>query len=181
MSDEHQDRQNSEMPAVRTTIVGGRPPGSGVPLGSVPRGVEILIQKAAVDPDFKAVLLEKRSAAAAEIELTLQPAEAAMLDAIPAEQLEAIINNTKVPEKTRRALLGTVGLATLVALGVVAVCTPAGHRIDRPQPRGIRPDMPPKMGTETQPASNSNGSEDDTDKPKPAPTGIRPDRPSNSR
>jgi hypothetical protein len=178
---EDQPERPPEMPAVSTTIVGGRPPGSGVPLGSVPRGVEILIQKAAVDPDFKAILLEKRSAAAAEIELTLQPAEAAMLDAIPAGQLEAIIKNTKVPENTRRSLLGTVSLATLAALGVVTLTSSLGHRIARPKSRGIQPDVPKKAATDTQPASNSTESEDDTNRPKPAPTGIRPDRPSDSR
>ena len=191
MSDEPRDHQKPEMPAVRTTIVGGRPPGSGVPVGSIPRGVEILIQKAAVDPEFKALLLEKRSAAAAEIELTLQPAEAVMLDSVPAEQLEAIIAGTKVPEKTRRALLGTVTVATLAALGVISFCTPTtrgiqpdvppttlGVRPDQiPTTRGIQPDVPPKADTDTRPASESPEPEDKTPKPNLAPTGIRPDKP----
>jgi len=163
------------MPAVRTTIVGGRPPGSGVPLGAVPRGVEILIQKAAVDPEFKALLLEKRSAAAAEIELILQPAEAVMLDSVPAEQLEAIIAGTKVPEKTRRALLGTVTVATLAALGVISFCTPTT--------RGIQPDVPPTTGTDTQPAPEPRDSEVGTDRldPRMRTRGIRPDRPPGAR
>lgn len=197
MSDEPRDRQKPEMPAVRTTIVGGRPPGSGVPLGSVPRGVEILIQKAAVDPDFKALLLEKRSAAAAEIELPLQPAEAAMLDNAPTEQLEAIITGTKVPEKTRRALLGTVTAATLAVLGVsiivpslarsrgiepdVPPTTPGVRPNQIPTTRGIQPDVPPTIGTDTQPDSEPPEPEDKTPKPNLAPTGIRPDRPSEAK
>ena len=189
MSDEPRDHRSSEMPAVRTTIVGGRPPGSGVPLGAVPRGVEILIQKAAVDPEFKALLLEKRSAAAAEIGLTLQPAEAAMLDSVPAEQLEAIIAGTKVPDKTRRALLGTVTVATLAALGVALLTPSLGSRPDRLQTTGIRPapghEPEPEPETDTQPAPlppHHPEAENGGEYPTTAPTrGIRPDRPSGSR
>ncbi len=193
MSDEPRDHQKPEMPAVRTTIVGGRPPGSGVPLGAVPRGVEILIQKAAVDPEFKVLLLEKRSAAAAEIGLTLQPAEAAMLDSVPAEQLEAIIDKTKVPENTRRALLGTVTVATLAALGVgILVSSLAGTQGIRPgregQTAGIRP-LPahqpdPEPETDTQPAPLSADHPQDANRKYPTTSpsrGIRPDRPSGSR
>jgi len=43
---ERQDRQASEMPAVRTTLLGVGLP-DRVCGGSIPRGVEILIQKAA--------------------------------------------------------------------------------------------------------------------------------------
>ncbi len=175
MSDEPRDRQNREMPADRKTNAEGHSSGSGVPLGPVPRGVEILIQKAAVDPDFKALLLEKRSAAAAEIELTLQPAEAAMLDNVPAGQLEAIIAGTKVPEKTRRALLGTVTAATLAVLGVSMILPSLARS------RGIEPDVPPKRGTDSQPASDSPEAESNTPKQKSAPTGIRPDRPSEAK
>jgi|GEM_PF-1218437 len=38
----------SEQPAVRTTIVGERPPGPGKGVGSVPRGIKVLVKKAAV-------------------------------------------------------------------------------------------------------------------------------------
>jgi len=193
MSTEPRDRQNPEMPAVRTTIVGGRPPGSGVPLGPVPRGVEILIQKAAVDPDFKALLLEKRSAAAPEIGLTLQPAEAAMLDGVPAQQLEAIIARTKVPENMRRVLLGAMTAAALAALGgsivipLLARTQTLGSRPDwglnsagsRPKPVyepepevDTRPPVPPE------PAQAEGGGEYPTTAPS---RGIRPDRPSGSR
>ncbi len=42
-----------EQEVVRTTIVGGRPPGSGQRLGPIPRGIEVLVRKASVDPEFK--------------------------------------------------------------------------------------------------------------------------------
>jgi hypothetical protein len=178
------------MPAVRTTIVGGRPPGSGVPVGSIPRGVEILIQKAAVDPDFKAVLLAKRSAAAAEVELTLSPAEAAILDAVPADQLEAIIAGTKVPEKTRRVLLGTVTVAALGALGAAVLLPSLGSRPDRFDSLGMRPEDDREPEPAPRPEASPQqavppAAESKNPSTRPSTTapsrGIRPDRPAGSR
>jgi hypothetical protein len=83
-----------EQPAVRTTIVGGRPPGSGRAVGDIPRGLEVLVKKAAVDPDFRRRLLAERAEVAQRIGLTLTPAEALMLATVPAEQLAAIIDQT---------------------------------------------------------------------------------------
>lgn len=107
-----------ESNVVRTTIVGGRPPGSGQPLGSIPRGIEILVKKAAVDPEFKSVLLARRESAADEIGLELAPTEVMMLRAVPNEQLEAIVGRTRVPDEHRRAFLGKVAAVMLAALGV---------------------------------------------------------------
>jgi len=109
-----------EMEAVKTTIVGGRPPGSGKHVGEIPRGIEVLIKKAAVDPGFKALLLARRSGAAGEIGLVLQPSEAAMIDAVPAGQLEAIVARTKVDSRILPAFLGKVAAVMLVALGASA-------------------------------------------------------------
>ena len=64
-------RKVQEREAVRTTIVGGRPPGSGKSVGMIPRGVEVLLKKAAVDPLFRDLLLERRAGAAGEIGLGL--------------------------------------------------------------------------------------------------------------
>jgi hypothetical protein len=136
-----------EQEAVRTTIVGGRPPGSGQPLGAIPRGLEVLIKKAAVDAEFRRRLLTGRAAAAAEIGLALDPAEAMMLAAAPAEQIEAIIARTSVPQEHRRAFLGQAAAAMAAALGIVTAtgCEPQtkGIRPDRPVDRGARPDQPP--------------------------------------
>jgi len=44
--------KTDEREAERTTIVGGRPPGSGRSNVAVPRGIEVLLKKAAVDPEF---------------------------------------------------------------------------------------------------------------------------------
>ncbi len=58
-----------EQEAVRTTIVGGRPPGSGQRLGPIPRGIEVLVRKASVDAEFRRVLLAERAQAARRIDL----------------------------------------------------------------------------------------------------------------
>ena len=195
MSQEDRTERPEEMPAVKTTIVGGRPPGSGKPIGNIPRGMEILIKKAAVDPEFKQLLMEKRAEAATELELELDPAEAAMLNSVPAEQLEAIIANTKVPDPLRRALLGTlVGAALVAAIGALIVPTfvhSRGIQTDHPQTAGISPDESPTLGIRPdypeQEARDDEQNDASTTKPapptrgltadRPAPTGIRPDHP----
>ena len=128
----------TEQEAVRTTIVGGRPPGSGQGVGPIPRGIEVLVKKASIDPSFRELLLEKRAEAAAEIGLNLDAAEVMMLRAVPDEQLDAIIKQTSVPRQHRRAFLGTAATAMLAALGVIT----AGCEIKSEAPKGIRPDKP---------------------------------------
>ncbi len=106
-------------------------------MNDIPRGIEVLVKKASVDGDFKALLLERRSRAADEIGLTLEPAEAAMLDAVPDAQLETIIANTTVAPSRRAAFVGTAAAIMLAALGA-ASC-------DEVMPvTGIAPDRPPK-------------------------------------
>jgi hypothetical protein len=170
----HADRPQ-EQEAVRTTIVGGRPPGSGQGVGNIPRGIEVLIKKAVVDPSFRELLLDRRAAAADEIGLQLEPAEATMLAAAPRAQLETVIANTRVPEEHRRVFLGKVAAAMFAAIGIVATsCSPAskGDRPDRPPTKGINPDRPTPAGIKPEPPPAIE------DAPKPSPSrGIRPDRP----
>jgi hypothetical protein len=128
----------TEQPAVRTTIVGGRPPGSGQPVGDIPRGMEVLVKKAAVDAGFRDVLLSRRAAAADLIGLTLDKTEAAMLAAIPAAQLEAIVGATRVPTKLHAVFMGAAAAAMLAALGAGA----ARAEDDRPYAGGAAPDEP---------------------------------------
>jgi hypothetical protein len=130
-----------EPEAVRTTIVGGRPPGGGANVGDIPRGVEVLIKKAAVDPTFNRLLLEKRAEAAKTIALKLEPAEAAMLSAVPEAQLKAIVANTKVSPSLRPAFLGYAAGVMLAALGTATLgCNGDGG--PGPTTEGIRPDRP---------------------------------------
>jgi hypothetical protein len=158
----HADR-SQEQEAVRTTIVGGRPPGSGKGVGNIPRGIEVLVKKAAVDPAFKAILLDRRASAAGKIGLELGPAEAMMLAAAPRDQLEAVIDNMHVPEEHRRAFLGKVAAVMLAAIATaVTGCPPP----QRPATKGIRPERwaPKKVKDEPPP------SEVKPDRPKPAGT-----------
>ena len=131
-----------EQESVRTTIVGGRPPGSGQPIGPIPRGIEILLKKAAVDAEFRELLLADPNRATATIELTLEDVEQAMLQTIPKEQLAAIIDQTEVPEPYRRIFLGTAAasMLTLLTGGVIlSTCTLGIRPGDSGKPAGIRP------------------------------------------
>jgi len=161
-----------EAEAVRTTIVGGRPPGGGANVGDVPRGVEVLIKKAAVDPKFKKLLLGKRAEAAEAIALKLEPAEAAMLNAVPETQLDAIVANTKVNPSLRPAFLGYAAGVMLAALGAtISAC-------DGPfdATLGSRPDPPPKTPPWVVDDSN-NATKQKEKEDEPVTRGIRPGRP----
>jgi hypothetical protein len=100
----------------------------------ISHSIEVLIKKASVDPEFRRLLLDKRSQAAKEINLELSQAEVDILNVIPHEQLEKIIENTKVPPEQKPVFLSTFGkvmLATAVA-GTVAIglLTPSlGHTL----------------------------------------------------
>jgi hypothetical protein len=131
-----------ERDAVRTTIVGGRPPGSGKDIGEIPRGIEVLVSKASLDAEFRTLLLERRAEAADEIGLALSPAESMMLAAIPAAQLEAVIARTKVDPSNRRAFLGRAAAVMLVALGPALAHRKAEGGWGGTD--GIMPDRPPE-------------------------------------
>ena len=139
-----------EMPAVKTTIVGGRPPGCGKTLGEIPRGIEVLVKKAVVDPAFRKILLTRRAAAADEIGLALTPQEALMLDHVPAAQLEAIIARTKVDPSRWNAFLGRAAGVMLAALGASAVVSESDGQISK----GERPDVPTSATAPSQPSSH---------------------------
>jgi hypothetical protein len=182
----------SEQEAVRTTIVGGRPPGSGRNNIAVPRGIEVLVKKAVVDPEFRELLFEQRGGAAAAIELELDPAENAMLNAIPREQLAQIVAQTRVPLEQRRVFLGRIAAAMLAVLGVgLAACKPKSRGIQSDRPGntlakadattpafsslGVRPDIPETSPTNAPPSTNQ-PAPPSTNQP-PRTKGIQPDRP----
>ena len=105
-----------EQGAAKMRIGGERPPGNRNAQAQAPRGIEILVKKAAVDPEFRATLHERRAQAARQIDLDLTPAEEAMLDTVPAAQLEAIITRTRVKLPAVPALLGRSAATMQVAL-----------------------------------------------------------------
>jgi hypothetical protein len=176
-----------ENEAVRTTIVGGRPPGCGRNNSAVPRGIEVLVKKSAVDAAFRERFLEVRDAAASEIGLELEPAEAAMLRCVPRQQLSQIIDHTDVPDEQRRAFLGKVAAIMLAALGVGA----SGCDMEEVgQPAGIQPDRPERTPSRTNTTSTavSKGIRPEEVRPRASRTntpsvsttrGVQPDRPQN--
>ena len=127
--------RKEEQEAIRTTIVGGRPPGCGQPVGEIPYGIEILVKKAAVDAEFKKLLLSEREKAADTIGLELNPSEIMMLKAVTEEQLKVIIDETEVKPEHKSSLLGKVAAVMIAALGFsVTACSETP-----PMCGGIRP------------------------------------------
>ncbi|MGD8718946.1 MAG: carboxypeptidase-like regulatory domain-containing protein [Candidatus Zixiibacteriota bacterium] len=110
--------------------------------GEAPRNVEVLIHKAAVDPAFKKKLLEKRAGAADDIALTLTAAEAAILEAVPEDQLKAIVGRTRVSPGLRPVFLGYAAAAMLAALATRA--TPAEVDDAPVKSYGAQPGVPPE-------------------------------------
>jgi hypothetical protein len=109
---------------------------------SARRGVDVLLKKAAVDPAFKKLLFEKRGAAAQAIGLKLDAAEAALIEAVPESQLDAVIARTAVSPKIRPAFLGCAAGVMLAALGATTACDGLTDATF-----GNRPDPPPPTGT----------------------------------
>jgi hypothetical protein len=119
---------------------------------SIPRGIEVLVKKATIDPAFKTLLLDRRAAAAAEIGLALSAAEAALLTAASRAQLEAIIARTTVPAEHRRAFLGKAAAAMLATVAVVA---PTAGCIKGIRPDRFPPPEPEKSDPKTRPAEKT--------------------------
>ena len=115
---------------------------SGQSFAPIPRGIEVLVKKAAVDPEFRAVLLEHRAAAAQQIDLELEPSEAMMLRAVTDGQLEAIIARTTVPQQHRRAFLGKAAAAMLAAVGVMGPGAAEGFAVGKTGGGGAMADRP---------------------------------------
>ena len=178
--------QANEQDAMRTTIVGGRPPGSGRANITVPQGIEVLVKKAAVDAEFRELLLDQRGGAAAVIGLELDPAESDILTTIPRDQLAQIIGVTVVPVEQRRVFLGRVAAAMLAALGAGLVgCEPElasrGVRPGKPEKTSPPPTAPPNQPTNSVTSTNTPAVAVGL-RPTPPPSsfpsrGMQPDRP----
>jgi hypothetical protein len=92
-----------------------------------------------VDAAFREVLLTERAAAADRIGLKLEPAEAAMLAAIPAKQLEQVVAGTRVSPHLRGAFMGYAAAVMLAALGATTADASDEHYVTK----GIDPEIPP--------------------------------------
>ncbi len=136
--------------------VGAKPLEGKVIPRHIPRGLEVLIKKAAVDAAFKNILFEQRADAAAAIGLKLTAAEEAMLAAVPLPHLEGIVAHTRISPKLKPAFLGYAAGAMLAALSVASAGC-AGNPFEPPGPAGTRPGPPaPPPGT-AEPADGGAG------------------------
>jgi hypothetical protein len=114
-------------------------------MATIPRGIEVLVKKASVDPQFRQLLLEKRGQAAPEIDLELTDAERNILSSMPAEQLEKIIDNTKVEPEQRKIFLGKAAKLMLMAVAGIGVASLMSVTTTS---FGISPDRVRKMAME---------------------------------
>ena len=97
------------------------PAGGNGPAPQAPVGIQVLVAKAAVDGRFRQLLLADRAEAARSIGLELTPSEAGILNAIPREQLEVMIDNTSVPPQYQKVFMGCALAAMLAVVGLLAV------------------------------------------------------------
>ncbi|MHC4661991.1 MAG: hypothetical protein ACYS8W_09920 [Planctomycetota bacterium] len=147
--------ENMKKQAVKTTIVGGQPPGNERPLQKVPVGIEQLLAMAAVDNEFAAALMNDHESATAASGVELTQTEKGILSSIPAPALKQMIGNVRgrIPAKERRAFLkkSAAALLALVSGGILTTAGLAegdpgaagGVRPDSPKTKGISPDRPP--------------------------------------
>jgi hypothetical protein len=123
---------DKKAPQPDLTIVGGQPrPNRRIPGGEnteIPVGFEMLLYRAAQEPDFKQRLLADRTAAVRESGIPLRPSEQATLDVISNAVLETMIDRL-VPDNPRRrpfmknvAAAVTSLAASTAAVGALATC-----------------------------------------------------------
>lgn len=145
------------------TIVGGRPQSDKNERYDIPRALEILIKRAAVDEDFKNELVRKRAQIANELSIPLDASEKAILACVSDEHLQTMISATEVPPIQRKLLAGGTA-AAMIALLAQLTLAPVPARAEQPVSAQQTKDygnhefckVPPKL---------------------PAPGGIRPDNP----
>jgi hypothetical protein len=146
----------TEVPSPRTTIVGGRPPDEGAKLPPVPTGIQELLRLASVDCDFRRKLIESRGQVAGAAGVSLTRSEEAVLQSVPAQQLELMIESVPPTPPDRRGFLRGVAASAVTVLGGAALAScpgpVGGARPDPPPPRvdhrpaittGAAPDPPP--------------------------------------
>ena len=103
----------------------------------VPRGIEVLLKKAAVDAEFRELLVREREGAADRIDLKLTDAERSVLGGIPEEQLLLMIGRTEVPEEQRSVFRFGAAAAMLAAVAGLSLM------VGCPVATGVRPQEPP--------------------------------------
>jgi len=127
------------------TIVGGRPQKDRGPGGGAARGIDVLLLKGAVDPEFRELLGRDWRAAAEEIGLELTESECAVLASISGDVLAGMSARMRVPKAHRPVFLGKAAAAMLVlAAGLVAAsCGPPP-----PKPKPVKTVPAPVQNTD---------------------------------
>ncbi|HEY3354179.1 MAG TPA: hypothetical protein VGQ83_13075 [Polyangia bacterium] len=101
----------------------------------IPTGIQRLLRRAAVDDDFRRMLLARPGEVAAAADLTDR--ERAILRAVPPAQLAAMITGVEPPAGTdRRRFLAASGAALLLGGVALSACPTLTCG-------GIGPDVPP--------------------------------------
>ncbi|MBM4036591.1 MAG: hypothetical protein FJ291_33050 [Planctomycetes bacterium] len=85
-----------------------------------PRGTEILLIEASIDPKFRELLLKERAEAAKSIGVKLSAVEAALLNDVPEEHLRKVIAQAAASKKLRSETRRKAAKVALAALGAGA-------------------------------------------------------------
>lgn len=154
------------------TIVGGRPQANKSKRTDIPRGLELLIKRAAVDEVFRNELLQKRDKLVDEMQIPLDASEKAMLSCVPVDHLEKMILATEVPSSQRKAIAAGSAAAmialftqlTFAPVAALAETQPATQQLvdaleitdiklaaGLSAPTGSRPDSPIEEDEDTAP------------------------------
>jgi hypothetical protein len=112
-------RGDDDRPAGATTTT----PATEVP--AVPTGLQRLLRLAAVDAGFARELLARRAAVADAAGVGLTPGERAVLQSVPAAQLEVMVRTLPPPPVARRDFLRRTAATAVVLLGGAALGTAA--------------------------------------------------------
>jgi hypothetical protein len=107
------------------TIVGGRSTPCRDSVG-FPRGIEILLKKAKVDPRFRKLLLQDPVAASRSIELSLEDSEKKILLNTPGEVIEKMVESSFVPKHHVSTFMNARAAAMLSLVLATSVLVP-GH------------------------------------------------------
>ena len=148
---ENDDASEQGPASPRTTIVGGQPSSKSTELAQIPVGIQRLLRLASLDEGFRCELVEHRAGAARAAGVELRAAEEAILNAVPASQLEQMARMMPPPAPPRREFLRQTAATAVVLLGGAAfaeaasACSPR----DTPPPDHIRMagqqvDVPPE-------------------------------------
>jgi hypothetical protein len=151
-------------PSPRTTIVGGQPPAANAAVPPVPTGIQRLLRLASVDDSFRRELLARRGGIAGAAEVALTASERAILQAIPAAQLEAMIGSLPPPADDRRSFLRQTAATAVMLLGGAAL---SSCRQDMRSAGGAAPDLPPPR-PKTNLMQDEGGAAPDRPPPRPA-------------